>query len=115
MREFDDFLCLYVFRNPLGDCTNNGASSRYETIYVVKDGIDKDEVLRYCREKKEFPDRFFKVNKINVGDKEYRRLQPVVDDESWYMAGGNYAMSCDGRYSDFVGLDYPIEIHDRKE
>jgi len=115
MKEYTDFMSLYVYRNPLGDCTNNGASSRYNTIYVVKDGIEKEEVLRYCRENKEFPDKFFKVTMVRVGGNEYKRLEPVVDDENWYMAGGNYAMTCDGRYSDFTGIDYPIAIHDRKE
>ena len=38
-----------------------------------------------------------------------------IDGGNWYMAGGNYAMICDSRYSEFTGLDYPISIHDRKE
>ena len=83
MREYEDFFRVYVLRNPLGDCTNGGASSKYDTIYIVRDGITEDDVLRYCREKKEFPDAFFKVTKVNV-DREYRRLEPVVD-------GGNTA------------------------
>lgn len=115
MKEYTDFMSLYVFRHPLGDCTNNGASSRYNTIYVVRDGIKEEDVLRHCRENKEFPDRFFKVTKVMVGDTEYRRLEPVIDGGNWYMAGGNYAMTCDSRYSEFTGLDYPISIHDRKE
>ena len=114
MREYEDFFGVYVLRNPLGDCTNGGASSRYDKIFIVRDGITEDDVLRYCREKKEFPDAFFKVTKVNV-DREYRRLEPVIDGGNWYMAGGNYAISSDSRYSDFTGIDYPIAIHDRKE
>lgn len=100
----------YVFRNPLGDCTNNGVSSRFDEVILSWDEDDPPQeingtpVLRLVK------------RKLNG---EYLHAEPVIPGRklkansptSHYMSGGNFIYCCDSRFPH----RYPIGVHDRLE
>ena len=117
---FQDFFTGYVLKsNRLGDCTNGGISSKYDTLYLCNDNVTKADVLEYCKETGENPQRFLKVDKLKWHSGEYVRLVQLVhpnDDRAiGGMAGGNYLESSDSRFSEITGISYPVAIHDRYE
>ena len=102
-----------VFRHSHGDCTNNGVSSRYETLYLICDEgfVDVDE--------NNPPDNLVKLVKRNFPwhkDPIYH-IEPFVDPEgAGWMMGGNYAATSDSRFQRMVGDMYgAVPIHDRQE
>ena len=105
-------LPIYVYRQPaFGDCTNFGISSRYdELLCLCPDGfmdVDLDDP----------PENLVKIVKRGIfGDAVYH-IEPVAPptDIGW-MAGGNYAATCDTRFSRMIGGMYgAVAIHDRQE
>ena len=111
-------LAVHVFRNPMGDCTNGGISSRYrELLLPCSSGprtVDTDDL----------PENFCYVRYREIGDREIYDIRPadVVDGElvdrggKWYSMGGNFAYASDSRFADMVGGMYgAVAIHDRVE
>lgn len=102
----------YVYKSKqLGDCTNGGVSSKYDSLLVTCDRgwIDVDE--------DNLPENLMKVVKReNFGQTTYH-LEPVVKATGvGWMNGGNFASSSDGRFSELVGGMYgAVAIHDRTE
>lgn len=107
-----------IYRFPLGDCTNNGVSSRFRDLLLpCKDGfidVDTDNL----------PENFCYVRMREIGEKRIYDICPaeIVDGElmdrggKWYMAGGNFAYSSDARFSRMIGGMYgAVAIHDRVE
>lgn len=100
-----------VFKNPLGDCTNNGVSSKYKELLILcEDGyVDVDlnnppENLAKIVEWKPF------------GDKAYKHIEPYKEHDSnkvGWMSGGNIGYSGDSRFRRIS--EYPLVIHDRQE
>lgn len=96
------FSCSVLIDKRIGDCTNNGISSKYNDLFLVGENIPK----------------IFEVEDIRkciVLDyyKNYVRCKPVIYKNKWYMAGGNFIYSSDSRFSNIN--QYPISIHDRIE
>lgn len=120
IKEYVDFIDGNVLRQAHGyDCTNGGASSRYNRLYVVKEHVTLEDVEELCENNDMYKaDMFFKVDykfqKLdNFGN--YVRLRPIAN-KGGAMAGGNYLTSCDSRFKEFVcGCQYPVPIHDRFE
>ena len=92
-----------TFRSSLGDCTNNGVSSRIDDFILIaqddlNDYIDKDT-----------------ENVLVVVDGPYDTLRAVPYDlfnrDVWYMFGGNFVYTSDSRFPS----DSPIKIFDRVE
>lgn len=105
-------LRLNVFRsNVLGDCTNGGISARYNSLLVLCDkgyiDIDEDNI----------PENAVKLVKRHLFGQTVYHLEPVAAPQgAGWMAGGNYAATCDGRFADMVGGMYgAVAIHDRQE
>lgn len=101
-------MIVYVYRNPLGDCTNNGASSRVGRFCVTNiegpfEPTDDAPAARLIR-----------------GPYDSLRLVPqaLIDAKAWVMFGGNLAMTSDSRFSAAVkamgGAD-AVKIFDRVE
>lgn len=97
--------------NRLGDCTNGGISSKYDTLLLVCDDgyvkIDEDNL----------PENLVKVVTRTFGFGTFRHIEPyakVKEGNVGWMSGGNIAYSCDGRFSRIAG-EYPLVIHDRQE
>lgn len=98
---------------PNYDCTNGGVSSRYDKLYVVcPDGnfeFDFDNA----------PDNLMRIHVRLIGGKTVYSLQPMRPCSTGcvgWMAGGNYAASCDSRFGELIGGMYgAVAIHDRQE
>lgn len=115
-------LSLNVYKtNRYGDCTCDGISSRYNTIIFVD---PKNPDLGWIDvDMNNPPENVVLLHKRVVDGKEYLSLQPIDScriksefnhgDQHWYSAGGNFAYSCDSRFTDYCA--YPLPIHDRKE
>ena len=117
IKEFSDFISGEVYKFPLGECTNNGVSSRYKTLYVVSEETTLAEVEKFCNENPSYNiEQFFKVDYDFYDRMDYIRLDPLNKGNKWNMAGGNYLFSLDSRFKEFVcGCKYPVPIHDRYE
>lgn len=101
-------LPIYVYKNPLGDCTNKGISSRYDRLLLVcEEGfIDIDE--------NNPPENLVKIVTRELYDGEYKHIEPVAKPSGvGWMAGGNIGHTSDSRFSKMS--KYPLNIHDRQE
>ena len=105
-------ISVYVYRWSLGDCTNGGASGRFDTLYVGHPSG--------CFEVDESDERLFRVGANAFG-------HPILIPENpprkaiGPMMGGNYAASSDSRFGEAIraatGRDFygAVAIHDRFE
>ena len=101
-------LPIKVYRNGNYDCTNNGISSRYDTLLLIcEDGyVDVDE--------NKIPENAVKIVERHLFGKVYKHIEPIAKaTQLGYMDGGNIGYSCDSRFREFS--DYPLKIHDRQE
>ena len=108
-------LPVYVYKNNcFGDCTNDGISSRFNTLLVYcPDGpiafnSDKETPLNFCvlRER---------AGTLHIVPAMITESGKVEARPFWYMNGGNIAGTSDSRFSDMCGKHYPLYIHDRRE
>jgi hypothetical protein len=101
-------LHLSIYRNPLGDCTNNGVSKYAKGLTVINvDGPFE-------------PSEDYPAVELRVGPMNSMRLVPVKNQDDWVMSGGNYAGTCDSRFGNAVknlcGYDHSmIKVFDRVE
>lgn len=114
-----NYLEIDVYRTARrGDCTNRGISSRFDTLLVAcPDGpwsFDPEVSI---------PLNFCAVEiRRTWGGNTYTDIVPatvedgqVVKRPGWWMYGGNIASCTDSRFHELTGIDYPIQIHDRRE
>ena len=106
-------LLTFTFRNSLGDCTNNGLSSKVTNAYMVwdVDPIDEDKILEdFYNEKDE---DFFVIEERFL----FGNYSQIAVPYSIYktgrrpMMGGNFLYTSDSRFPS----DAPIAIYDRIE
>jgi hypothetical protein len=112
------------------DCTLNGISSNHPQLTLVGIIDDRDaatwntpapakELPRDCRVSAptdEAPAAILRIRRM--GPRLVYSIEPYQADGGvrWYMAGGNYAGSCDSRFSELAGNQYAaLSIHDRHE
>lgn len=104
-------MILDIYRSAaIGDCTANGVSSEKRgaiEILLIGEGVpeifDDDGRLPVL-----------KLVKRNLSGAPYFHCEPADNPErKWYMMGGNYAATSDGRIRALVGG--PLPIHDRWE
>lgn len=108
-------LLVQVYRSDLGDCTNGGISASRDKLILV--GPDVPQIF-------EASDDAPAVRLVTkVRDSDYMVVEPVLPDEidlackprerskTWFMAGGNFIWTSDGRFPN----SYPLPIHDRTE
>lgn len=111
-------ISINIYKFPLGDCTNGGASSQFDELFLFSEDSTIGEVANYADMKGIDYRQCFKVNTMhNYGN--YKRAQPVFKQlykGAGPMAGGNHGYTSDSRYEEVTGgLKYPISIHDRFE
>lgn len=112
-------LTVDVYRFPLGDCTNNGISGRFQTLQLAcpegNNTFDSSVSV---------PLNFCMVERRKIcGGQTYMDIVPAAVDASgnvvkrpgWWMNGGNIASTSDSRFHEMTGINYPLCIHDRKE
>ena len=92
----------------LSDCTNNGISSRYNSLLLLsEDGymdVDLDNP----------PENLVVLGTIEYGGKCHKFIQPYAKVSRGYvgwMNGGNIAYTSDSRFPS----EYPLCIYDRQE
>ena len=104
---------INVYRSSrLGDCSNNGISSRYDSLWLIHpegykeiDESNPPENLVKLVEKRSY----------SRPGEVYRYLEPVAEPNGLgWMHGGNIGESSDSRFYDVSG-GYPLPIHDRCE
>lgn len=118
IKEFHDFIQGYVYREADGsDCTNGGVSSKYRRLYVVAEHVTLQDVQELCKENNYYTvDQFLKLDYDFLGSNGYCRLEPINKGGKWNMFGGNYLISSDSRFKEYVGYcKYPVPILDRFE
>ena len=109
LMNFSEIL-VFVFKNPLGNCTNNGISGNIINMELVvencfdpkKHDIDKTLILRI----KESPDGMYL---FATPTDEY--IEQHHSDHLGPMFGGNFIHTSDSRFPS----NYPIPVHDRFE
>jgi len=94
-----------IFKPSFGDCSNNGLSSKAESVTLVEaDGpFEADEKHPAV-----------KLVTRHLSGRDYTHAEPVVEvpsDKCGYMFGGTYISTSDSRFP----ADYPIPLHDRTE
>ena len=101
-----------VYRSDrIGDCTNGGVSSIYNTLYVVcEDGFKEVD-------DRDTPENVMKLVVLSRRGQMLYHLEPVAKPEgAGWMFGGNYAASSDARFCRMIDSAYcAIPIHDRQE
>lgn len=126
IKMFVDFFPCDVYRSAdrIGDCTNGGASSRWNSLYLCKDYVTEDDVYEYCETNNCLHEieRFVNTETRKLfGHKIYKNIKLVFEGRQKIrnmlggMSGGNLLYSCDSRWSEITGCDYPLSIHDRYE
>jgi hypothetical protein len=106
-------LLTHPLRNALGDCTNNGLSSKVTHAYLVwdVDPLNQDKILEdFYNEKGE---DFFVIKERTIFGKHSMIAVPysIYKTGQHSMMGGNFLYTSDSRFPS----DSPIAIHDRVE
>lgn len=111
-------LLVSILRSDGKDCTLNGVTSpeRAPRGMAILLGVPGGN---YVEGQLPLDLPVLTVERKVVGGEEYLYAKPYVDGRrdvasSWWMAGGNFIYSHDGRYSAAV-CQYPISVHDRCE
>lgn len=113
-------LIINVFRNPLGDCTNNGVSARHQELVVVNVSGPFDPLHNH--------EDAVILERTAGGHAGCAALYPAVFAGSrwvkapgWWMMGGNFGHTSDSRFTrvieDLIGQPFygAVAIHDRRE
>ena len=118
-------LFVEVLRGALfGDCTADGASSRYDEftlVEIVRESFLGNEVTPMPEGSRVFAATekrpAARLVHRNLNGRGIWHVEPIVDapQQPWLMAGGNYAAQGDSRISEITGVYGALSIHDRKE
>ena len=101
-------LLAYILKDSLGDCSNDGISSKAQRVIIVGDNIPK---IFETDEKTPA----IKIVKRNLSNGEYIHAEPLENPRgNGWMAGGAFIYSCDSRFRELVNA-YPVSLHDRQE
>ena len=105
-------LPIYVYRDSaIGDCTNDGISSKYDRLLLVCDEgfIDVDE--------KNPPANLVRMVKRYLFGRNVYHIRPWAEPTgAGWMFGGNFAHTSDSRFHRMCGDMYgAVAIHDRQE
>jgi hypothetical protein len=108
-----------VYKFPLGECTNNGITSRHRSVALfdergsIRDGnlrprdVQDDEAVMIVRHDKEYLGGFVYAVPARVVD------GVVVPVDAQWMHGGNLLSTSDSRFRERYGCALPA--HDRTE
>ena len=100
-------LSVEIYRNSLGDCTNNGLSSKAKNLVLVGEEIDGPVTITNDE------DCLVLVHLEDYYGVPYSVAIPksIVESGKRSMFGGNFCYTSDSRFP----LDNPIKIFDRVE
>lgn len=115
-----------IFRDAnIGDCTNNGLSSRVSNGLLFWN-CSREEAIAWCKENGEDPNVHFIINKRILWGEDHSFAEPLVKPAGLQMFGGNFIYTSNGNFYHFdkfvpgIGAmpektNRPIPIHDRFE
>lgn len=123
---YKDFLPCSVYKNAsfnYSDCSNGGASARWNDLYLCRDYVTDEDVLEYCKANNclNEVERFVQTETRFLFGREYKNIKLVFEGRQKIrgmlggMAGGNLLYTSDSRWKEITGCDYPLSIHDRYE
>lgn len=99
------------------DCTKGGVTSRYNRFKLFWD-CEREDALRYCKENNINPEQALFLVKRELWGEDYSYAEPLNKKQGkWYMMGGNFVYTTDGRLYKMDGkvCASPIPVHDRCE
>lgn len=110
-------LIVEVFKNPLGDCTNSGISSKVTglTLVNVSGPFEPNNLAPAALLIRGNAPRLVKIVPARRNGDNWEQAS------GWWMMGGNYAATSDSRFHRAVegftgGISYgAVPIHDRQE
>lgn len=109
---------VFVYRDSLGDCTNNGATSRHSQMTFFWE-CSKEQALSYCKEYNINPDSALVLIKRELWGEDHSYAAPLIwpSDKLGPMFGGNFIYTSDDNFYKMCGLKTasPISVHDRFE
>lgn len=97
-------ILTFVLRHSLGDCTNNGLTSKEDSIILhYGENLDLDMIP---------DDELVLIERVLWGEqKNYAVPASIAKSGRHSMAGGNWIYTSDSRFPS----DAPISVHDRVE
>ena len=105
-------LLISVYKSPLGDSTNKGLSSKFDSLLLVGDGIENGPFETSDEKDFAFGGKDYLVCEYRERYDDFIATpKSLKDSGKWTMFGGNFAYTSDSR---FPGK-HPIKIHDRVE
>lgn len=99
---------LWIYKSSLGDCSNDGISSRYDTVLLIhpKGEVEIDE--------NNLPENLCKLVERNICGEVYKHIEPYAKTNGvGWMASGCIVDSSDSRFREISR--YPLKLHDRTE
>lgn len=106
-------ISVYVYRDNLGDCTNNGVTSRNSSMLLFVD-CDREDAISWCKEHHYDPNEQLILVRRNLWGERHDYAEPLVKPENMAQcAGGNFVYSCDSRFREYTKSWQPISVHDR--
>lgn len=123
MTETARGLTINVYRRSDGiDCTNNGYTAQFEKLTLV--GIaDRTQGSNTPVQPLPKGSQVMEPSadapavilvKRQIG-REVWSIEPAGFTGQWFMMGGNYAATSDGRFGDITGIYGAVAVHDRVE
>lgn len=110
MTEKSSSYMVQIYRNCMGDCTNGGVSSNFNTALLFRDEISADAAAKMGAGRVAI---LRLETKPTIGSEPYLRAVPMGE-RRWVMFGGNFIWSSDSRFRQEVS-ERPLPIHDRIE
>lgn len=96
----------YVYKNSLGDCTNNGLTSKHDRLMLCYGDLNQEEI-------NELPeDSLILIERVLWGKPApYAVPVEIYKSGRHSMAGGNFVYTSDSRFPGSA----PLSVHDRVE
>lgn len=106
---------VYTLREKSKDCTNGGETASIDRFILYTWRMSRAAVLLDV-ERRELPlAKCLHACLRVIYGREYIHADVLTRSGKWHMAGGNFVFSCDSRYREVTGINYPISVHDRVE
>ena len=100
-------LLCYIFKDKMGDSSNGGISSHCDRVILIGgceifEANEKEPAIKLVRK-----GNYVTAVPVFPPGKEPKGIGP--------MFGGTFVHTCDSRFGELVGHNYPVPLHDRWE
>jgi hypothetical protein len=101
-------LICEIYDSPLGNCSNNGISSKTKKVTLVGENVP--EIFEVSDDAPAV-----RILERSVRGEKYLTAYPLEKfaGEKWFMFGGAFIYSSDSRFCEIS--PYPVPLHDRVE